>query len=156
MKIQIAKIPESLSEFREMTASRFRNPAEVCAWLIAALQLYVQNPEEGIEALEILHGGEQLSGYEKQFLKDRFRGKAYLAKAYFSGACPENAYEPSVPYTVELKEDKHPAEAGYRKFFVFTAGADSPRPLTLKQNRNGWMIYEYSSILSGIRLPVNQ
>ncbi len=61
----------------------------------------------------------------------------------------------AIPYAIELTEDTHPAEAGYSKFFIATAGADSPRPVTLKQNGNVWNLYEYSSILSGIRMPVD-
>lgn len=47
----------------------------------------------------------------------------------------------AIPYAIELTEDTHPAEAGYSKFFIATAGADSPRPVTLKQNGNAWNLY---------------
>lgn len=156
MKIEIAEIPGTIQEFRSMTEEGFKDPARVCAWLIPALALYVQNPDEGIEALDLLRGEQKMNGYDRQFLKDRFRGKPYPANAYFAGAHPENQYEPAVPYAVELTEDTHPAKAGYRKFFIHTAGADSPRPVTLKQYGNDWALHEYFSILSGMRMPVNQ
>jgi len=39
--------------------------------------------------------------------------------------------------------------------FLKTAGADSPRPMKLRQKASTgeWFLWEYSSILSGIRIP---
>ena len=97
-----------------------------------------------------------MNDFDKQFLKDRLRGKEYLPRAYFYGANSQKNYEPSVPYTIEIDRDLHPAETGYQKYFIRTAGADSPRPVTLRQKGSDCFLYEYSSILSGIRLPRKQ
>ena len=46
-------------------------------------------------------------------------------------------------------------EPGYLRVFLKTAGADSPRPMKLRQKASTgeWFLWEYSSILSGIRVP---
>lgn len=90
-------------------------------------------------------------------LRDRLRGKAYLPLAYFEGATPENGYQPRVPYTLNVLSDPRPQdmEPGYMRVFLKTAGADSPRPMKLRQKASTgeWFLWEYSSILSGIRIP---
>lgn len=95
-----------------------------------------------------------MNDFDKQILKDRLRGKKYLPRAYFCRTNSQKNYEPSVPYTIEIDRDLHPAETGYQKFFIHTAGADSPRPVTLRQKGSDCFLYEYSSIFFGIRLPM--
>ena len=91
-----------------------------------------------------------------QFLRDRLRGKTYLPLAYFDGATPQNGYTPSRPYTLQVLPDLRPqdVEPGYLRVYLKTAGADSPRPMKLRQKGTNWYLWEYSSILSGIRIPV--
>ena len=48
------------------------------------------------------------------------------------------------------------AQAGYIRVFLKTAGADSPRPVKLRQKGSLWYLREYSSILSGIRIPAER
>ena len=48
------------------------------------------------------------------------------------------------------------AQAGYIRVFLKTAGADSPRPVKLRQKGSLWYLWEYSSILSGIRIPAER
>ena len=44
------------------------------------------------------------------------------------------------------------------RVFLKTAGADSPRPMKLRQKASTgqWFLWDYSSILSGIRIPAAQ
>ena len=110
---------------------------------------------------QILYGdpGGRLCPLRKhcQFLRDRLRGKVYLPLAYFEGATPENGYQPCVPYTLNVLADPRPQdiELGYMRVFLKTSGADSPRPMKLRQKASTgeWFLWEYSSILSGIRIP---
>ena len=39
------------------------------------------------------------------------------------------------------------------RFYLKSGGADSPRPLKLRQKGDQWFLWEYSSILSGVRIP---
>lgn len=97
---------------------------------------------------------------DSQFLQDRLRGKAYLPFAYYEGASPRNNYQPGIPYVLSIQEDPRPQdiEPGYLRLFLKTAGADSPRPIKLrkKESTGEWFLWEYSSILSGIRMPASE
>lgn len=97
---------------------------------------------------------------DSQFLQDRLRGKAYLPFAYYEGASPRNNYQPGIPYVLSIQEDPRPQdiEPGYLRLFLKTAGADSPRPIKLrkKESTGEWFLWEYSSILSGIRMPSSE
>ena len=90
----------------------------------------------------------------------RLRGKEYLPLAYFEGAAPENSYTPAQPYVLNVLPDPRPQdmEPGYLRLFLQTAGADSPRPIKLRQkpSTGEWFLWEYSSPLSGIRIPAAQ
>ena len=98
--------------------------------------------------------------YDSQFLRDRLRGKEYLPLAYFDGATPQNGYRPTAPYTLTVLPDQRPqdVEEGYLRVFLQTAGADAPRPVKLRQkpSTGEWFLWEYSSPLSGIRIPASQ
>ena len=107
--------------------------------------------------MNLLRGPRPMTTYDAQFLRDRLRGKPYLPFAYFEGATPEKGYQPRVPYTLNVLADPRPQdmEPGYLRVFLKTAGADSPRPMKLRQKTSTgeWFLWEYSSILSGIRIP---
>ena len=102
-----------------------------------------------------LRGPRPMTPYDGQFLRDRLRGKAYLPQSYFHGASPANNYTPAQPYGLEVLPDPRPqdVEAGYLRFYLKSGGADSPRPLKLRQKGDQWFLWEYSSILSGVRIP---
>lgn len=107
--------------------------------------------------MNLSRGPRPMTPYDAQFLRDRLRGKAYLPLAYFEGATLGNGYQPRVPYTLNVLSDPRPQdiEPGYMRVFLKTAGADSPQPMKLRQKASTgeWFLWEYSSILSGIRIP---
>ena len=83
-----------------------------------------------------------------------------LPLAYFAGATPQNSYVPTQPYVLNVLADPRPQdiEPGYLRVFIATPGADSPRPIKLRQkpSTGEWFLWEYSSPLSGIRIPAAQ
>ena len=157
MQVTLNALPASLAEFRNLSLN---TPDEVVAGFLCALNLYVKNPNEGVEAMNLLRGPRPMTPYDSQFLRDRLRSKEYLPLAYFEGATPENGYQPRMPYTLNVLSDPRPQdiEPGYMRVFLKTAGADSPRPMKLRQKASTgqWFLWEYSSILSGIRIPAAQ
>ena len=153
MTLSIPRLPGSLAEFEAMPQMKLERPDDTCILLLCALNLYLADRDAGIAALNLLRGPRPMLPYDVQFLRDRLRGKAYLPLAYFAGASPCNGYTPAAPYTLEVLPDSHPAEPGYQKVFLTTAGADSPRPVTLRSKGNRWYLWEYSSILTGIHIP---
>lgn len=72
----------------------------------------------------------------------------------------KNSYTPAQPYVLNVLPDPRPQdmEPGYLRLFLQTAGADSPRPIKLRQkpSTGEWFLWEYSSPLSGIRIPAAQ
>ena len=156
MQIIIQKIPESLQEFEALAAGQ-RTPEKISALFLCALSLFDRNMADGVNAMNLLRGPKPMTPYDAQFLRDRLRGKAYLPLAYFEGATPQNGYKPNAPYVLNVLSDPRPQdiEPGYLRVFLKTAGADSPRPMKLRQKASTgeWFLWEYSSILSGIRIP---
>lgn len=127
---------------------------------MCALALFAKDKDGGTAAMNLLRGPRLMTPYDCQFLRDRLRGKPYLPLAYFEGASPENGYHPHVPYTLNVLTDPRPqdVEPGYLRLYLKTAGADSPRPMKLRRkgSTGQWFLWEYSSILSGIRIPSSE
>lgn len=159
MQVVIQKIPENLQEF-ERLAAKGRKPEHICALFLCALALFDRDKDTGTAAMNLLRGPRPMMPYDAQFLRDRLRGKPYLPFAYFEGATPENGYQPRAPYRLNVLADPRPQdmEPGYLRVFLKTAGADSLRPMKLRQKASTgqWFLWEYSSILSGIRIPAAQ
>ena len=155
MKVMIQAVPATLEEFSALPQNDLSKPENTCAMFLLALALYLKDGDAGVAAVNTLRGPRPLSNYDIQFLRDRLRGKSYLPLAYFDGAEPSNNYLPNTPLTLEVIADSRPQdiEEGYIRLFLKTAGADSPRPVKLRQKGGLWYLWEYSSILSGIRLP---
>ena len=103
--------------------------------------------------IDFLRGPRPMNGADKQFVADRFRDKDYVPRSYFAGATPENDYQPTVPYTIEVRENQYTYSVdGIAKLFISSGGADDSRPIQLRKAKDGkWYLWEYSSILLGIR-----
>ena len=155
MTVVFSKFPKNLDEFKAMPFADMKTPENTCAMFLCAVNLFANNKSEGTEAMNILRGPRPMLPYDVQFLTDRLRGKKYLPMAYFKGARPDNNYKPDEPVTLEVIPDKRPQdiEEGYIRVFLETAGADSPRPVKLRRKGDMWCLWEYSSVLSGIRIP---
>ena len=154
MQITLQTLPAALAELEALPRT---TPEEVCAGFLCALNLFQTDRDAGVAAMDLLRGPRPMTPYDIQFLRDRLRGKEYLPLAYFEGAAPENGYTPAKPYTLNVLPDPRPqdVEPGYLRVYLKTAGADSPRPMKLRQkgSTGEWFLWEYSSILSGIRVP---
>ena len=157
MQVTLNTLPATMAEFEALPR---RTPEEICAGFLCALKLYLSDKNAGIAAMDLLRGPRPMTPYDAQFLRDRLRGKEYLPLAYFEGATPENGYTPARPYVLDVLPDprQQDMEAGYTRVFLKTAGADSPRPIKLrcKTSTGEWFLWEYSSPLSGIRIPAEQ
>ena len=153
--ITMDRLPKTLEDLKAMPHATLKNPEEVAALTVAALALYPENSTETEKMLDFLRGPRPLNGMDKQFIKDRFRGKAYLMRSYFAGSTPENNYTPAQPYRVSVSENANSrSEDGYLTLYVACSGADSPRPLKLrnKPSTGEWFLWE-QQLLTGIRIP---
>lgn len=154
------KLPESLQEMMALPYASLTEPQYAAALTIAALSLYPKNRDAALEMLQYLHGPKTLSGYDKQFLADRFRDKDYVPRSYFDGASPGNNYEVPAPYTVTLFENPYSRDAfeqGYLTLHIRSGGADSPRQIRLrkKPSTGQWFLWE-QFLLADVRVPVGQ
>lgn len=157
MEYRFDSLPENITQF-QMLCTDFSEPETTCALLIAALNLYVQNKEQGVQAMNLLRGPRPLSLHEEQFLRDCLRDKPYLPLAYLNGAMPENNYTPMRPFILRIDPDPRPqdVEPGYLRLYLTTAGADSPRAVKLRKKGESWYLWEHFGILPGIRIPMKE
>ena len=151
-EITLDRLPKTLQELQEMPQAALTSPEEVAALTVAALALYPENPSETEKMLDFLRGPRPLNGIDKQF-----RGKEYLMRSYFSGSSPDNNYTPEQPYRIMISENAYSRSQigeGYLTLYVNCSGADSPRPLKLrnKPSTGQWFLWE-QQLLTGIRIP---
>ena len=156
--ITFETLPKTLDEMQALPQANLQKPEEVAALTVAALCVYPSDKAESIRMLNFLRGPRPLSPMEEQFIRDRFMdGKDYIPRSYFKGAVPENEYQPSQPYTIEIA-DSHAqiAEEGYKRFDLRSGGADSPRQVTVrnKPSTGEWFLWE-QTLLVQIRVPVS-
>ena len=153
-KIVFADIPESLEAFKALPQAALSTPFDTAAMTVVALSVYPADKELCFLMLDYLRGPRPMNGMDKQFIADRFCDKDYVPRSYFEGATPNNDYMPATPYTVTVKSDPHSYdEQGIAKLFIPSGGADSPRPIKLRQAKDGkWYLWE-QFLLAGIRQP---
>ena len=156
-EIRLERLPKTLEELKAMPQAGLTEPEEVAALTVAVLALYPENPSETERMLDFLRGPRALNGIDKQFIRDRFRGKEYLMRSYFSGSSPENNYTPELPYRIMISENANSRSQigeGYLTLYVSCSGADSPRPLKLrnKPSTGQGFLWE-QQLLTGIRIP---
>ena len=153
-KIVFNRLPESYEQFISLPQAKMSTPFETAAMTVLAFCYYPMDKELCLQMLDFLRGPRPLSGYDKQFIRDRFMDKDYVPRSYFEGATPQNDYEPQEPYTIIVKETPYSyANQGMAKLDIRLGGADSPRQVELRKAKDGkWYLWE-QYILSDIRQP---
>ena len=145
------KLPQSAAEVHPCD-----NPYDVAAFAVAAFIRYTENPAEGEAMLNVLKGPEPLNAFGKQFLRDRLRGKEYVARSYILGTSPENKYTLQAPYQVVVFRNPYSfKEENIARLLLSSSGADSQRPIVLrrKPSTGQWFLWTYEGILADIRQP---
>ncbi len=152
--VTFQRLPETLEEFKALPQAALTAPADTAALTVLALCFYPQNQNLSLAMLQYISGPREMSNYEKQFIADRFRDKDYVPRSYFAGATPQNDYKPSEPYTIYVSENPYTYQSqGYAKLFLTSGGADSPRPVQLRNTKDGkWYLWE-QFLLADIRKP---
>ena len=151
-------LPETLQQLQALPEAALNEPHHAAALSIAALCVYPKNRQAAEEMLHFLQGPRGLTGYDKQFLADRFMdGRDYVPRSYFEGAVPENGYTPKQPFSVTFFENPHSRQNiadGYITLWVRSGGADSPREVKLrnKPSTGQWFLWE-QFLLADIRKP---
>ena len=148
-------LPESLAQMQALPEASLDSPYKTAALTVCAICAYAADKNVGLEMLNWLRGPRPLGNVEISFLNDRFRdGKTYVPFSYFEGATPDNDYTPDTPYTITVSSNPYSdANEGYKKLFVTSGGADTPREIILRMKADGtWLLWD-QFILVGIREP---
>ena len=154
----LSRTLNSLEELQALGEAQRSQPQDTAALTIAALCRYETNPEACFEMLNWLKGPESLSNYEKQFIKERLQGKTYKPRSFFQGATPSNNYTPTKPYKLTPVSNPYSfQEKGWATIYVRSGGADSERPIKLRQkpSTGEWFLNDIQC-LSDIRTPANE
>ena len=157
IKVTFEQMPQTARDLQALLEVYPQSDARNAgAFFIASLVRYLDSTDDGHEMIDLLRGPRPMNDMDKDFLKDRLREKSYLPGAYFEGATPENDYTPDTPWTLLVYDDPMNAEEGYLYIQVETTGADSRRRITLREKDGQYYLWEYSNVLTGIRLPASQ
>ena len=150
-------LPQNLDELKARPEANMKDPSGVAALTLAALCRYETSPEDCFEMLDWLKGPEDLSNYEKQFIRDRLTGKTYKPRSYFKGATPDNNYTPSKPIRFVPTSNPYTFQnEGWATIYVTSGGADNPRTIKLrkKASTGEWFLNEIAC-LADIRTPTS-
>jgi hypothetical protein len=176
--VKVEKLPATADEFVAMRDQLATTPEGGAAMFVVALLKFAEDQNVGTDFLTISIDGKWLmddkNGYKgksvlrlyMQNLRERIAEKPYVARSYVQGTSPENEYVlPDYPITIKVFEQTGDADTnkangekgGMVKYFVYSTGADSPRPIQLKKNNRGlWKAYDWGSLLVGVRPPVKK
>ena len=158
-QITFRSLPQNLEELRAMPEADMKDPYAVAALTVAVLMRYETSMEDCFEMLNYLKGPDDLSAYDKGFLRDRFEGrKYYKVRSFFAGATPENNYTPVTPYKIKVRSNTSSFTSdGWATLWLFSGGADNPRTVKLRQKKSTgqWFLNEIL-FLSDIRLPASE
>ena len=150
-----AALPADLAALQALPEASLDSPFKTTALTMLALCAYESSEAAAVEMLDFLKGPDDLSTYEKQFIKERLAGKYYKVPSFFAGATPENGYKPSQPYSITVLETPYSyPEENWATMYVQSSGADAPRSIRLrkKPSTGQWFLVEIQC-LSDIRVP---
>lgn len=149
-------LPKNVSELQALPEAAMDSAFKTTALTIAALCRYEENVDDAIAMLNFLKGPEDVSTYEKQFIRERMTGAMYKARSFFVGATPQNSYKPDTPYKIIVSENPYSFDnENWATLYVTSGGADNPRPIKLrkKPSTGQWFLNDIQC-LSDIRVPV--
>ena len=129
-KIIFSSLPETFEQFVSLPQASLSTPFETAAMTVLAFCYYPMDRELSLQMLDYLRGPRPLSGYDKQFIRDRFMDKDYVPRSYFEGATPDNDYQPKEPYTITVSDNPNSyANEGMARLYLRSGGADSLRQI---------------------------
>ena len=152
------EVPANAGELMKLPEATLNSAFKTAALTVLVLCAYERNGESIFEMLNFLKGPETVSEYEKQFIKERLRGKEYKARSFFEGATPENGYQPTKPYKITVSDNPYSyPDENWATLYVKSSGADTARGIKLrrKPSTGQWFLNEIQC-LSDIRLPASE
>ena len=153
-----ASLPTNVAELQALPEASLDSAFKTTALTLAVLCNYEHNSDATIEMLNFLKGPGEISGFEKQFIKEHLGSEGYKARSFFEGATPQNSYKPNVPYKITVIENPYSFDnENWATLYVQSGGADNPRPMKLrkKPSTGQWFLVEIQC-LADIRIPTEQ
>ncbi len=148
-----AALPNNVQQLMALPEYAMQTPFETAALCVLCMIAYTNDTKSGIEMINAIKGPQPLSAYETQFLRDRLFGNAHVPLSYLGGTSPQNNYTPAVPYTITVQENPYSyTEQGYATLYLQSSGADSMRPIKLRQKGQQWFLWE-NLLMASIRKP---
>lgn len=135
-KVSIEKIPTSLEEFQTLQAELGTSPEGCIMLQLVAMEMYRRDRAVGLECLTLNNTETNLSSMTRR-LNELYRendsyARPYLVSACFKGATPANGYNPTKPYTIQLRKDPNKKDErsqmlkGYVKHYqLYSDGYDT-------------------------------
>lgn len=155
-----ATLPTTPNELRALPEAAQTDPFAVAALaVLAALAYHGASPEACYTLFDELRGpAGALTPFAKQFLRDRLAESPHVPRSFLLGTSPDNDYAPSIPYRISVADGPYSyTDEGYAKLWLHSSGADSDRPVTLRQGKDGrWWLWGDIMFLSQIRDPESQ
>ena len=148
-------LPTNEAELQALPEFALDTPYKTAALVLAVLCNYDKDADATFAMLNVLKGPEEVSVFEKQFIKDRLDGKQYKVFSFFEGASVENNYTPALPLAVNVSSNPYSfTNENWAVMHVQSAGADSLRQIKLrkKPSTGQWFLNEIQC-LSDIRTP---
>ena len=149
-------LPVNVNQLKLLPEASLDSAFKTTALTLLALCRYEQDQAAAFEMLDFLKGPESVSTYEKQFIGERLKGKAYKVRSFFAGATPENNYQPMEPYRITVSETPYSFDnENWATLYVTSSGSDNPRPIKLrkKPSTGQWFLNDIQC-LADIRVPV--
>ena len=159
MVLSVESIHITPDEIEELDRT---NPYNVVGAFIQTItEFNPEDPEPFFEKLQILQGSLQpISELMKQNVEDRMNQNSkyeYIGKSYFVGSKPENEYEPTEPYQIEVTENPYSnIQEGYLKLFVKSGGADALRGIIMRRGKEDRNYYIWSDSFMGLLADIRQ
>ena len=148
-------LPTSVAELQVLPECSLNSAFKTAALTLAVLCNYEKDAEATIEMLDFLKGPENVSTYEKQFIRERLYEKQYKIFAFFDGATPGNNYTPTEPDTIKIIENPYSFDNdNWATLWVKSGGSDNPSSIKLrkKPSTGQWFLNDIQC-LSDIRPP---
>jgi len=136
-KVSIESIPATLDEFKALQAELGTTPEGCIMLQLVAMEMYRRDKNIGQECLSLNNTSTNLSSVTRR-LNELYRpndsyARPYLVSACFKGATPANGYNPTKPFTIELRRDpvrpndeRSQMLRGYVKYFqLYSDGWDT-------------------------------
>ena len=152
-------LPSNYAEFRDRCQTACQSPYGAAKMYFDAVFCYMdpRTRSEGSKMLRFIMHEKQ--GWERSpnfsTLAQRMRDKKYqhIFRSFAEGTAPENDYSMD-PNNYRLMMGELVEEVGYLRLFLYSSGADSPRPIWVKQFDDGlWYVINVVSTYAGVREP---